>query len=200
MDGLTLRVADPSDSEAIASIYRPYVESTAITFEETPPDPEAIATDIRTRLETHPWFVAESEGDVLGYAYAAPLRKRDAYRWTVELSIYLDRERRGRGLGSTLYTALLETLDRQGFESAYGVVTLPNPESVGFHESFGFERAGLLPEAGYKLGTWHDVAWYERSLGDPSRSQSPPDPTPFAACRTEPWLEDLLALSGSSCR
>jgi phosphinothricin acetyltransferase len=190
MDAFTLRIAEPSDGEAIASIYRPYVETTATTFEETPPAPEAVASDIRTRLETHPWFVAEHDDDVLGYAYAAPLRKRDAYRWTVELSIYLDRERRGRGFGSALYAALLETLDRQGFESAYGVVTLPNPESVGFHESFGFERVGVLPEAGYKLGAWHDVAWYERSIG--ARSASPSEPISFGACRNEPWLEELL--------
>ncbi|MGM0716954.1 MAG: N-acetyltransferase family protein [Halobacteriota archaeon] len=174
----------------MAWIYRPYVETTAITFEEEPPAPESIASDIETRLDTYPWFVAEADDGVLGYAYAAPLRKRDAYRWTVELSVYVDRDRRRRGLGSALYTALLETLERQGFESAYGVVTLPNPESAGFHEALGFERVGLFPKAGYKLGEWHDVAWYQRSLG--ARSASPSEPIPFEACRDEPWLDELL--------
>lgn len=160
------------------------------------PVPESIASDIETRLDTYPWLVAESDEFILGYAYASPLRKRDAYRWSVELSIYVDREQRGQGAGSALYTALLETLERQGFQSAYGVVTLPNPESVGFHELFGFERVALLPKAGYKLGEWHDVAWYERSLGE--RSASPSEPIPFEACRTEPWIDELLASSSTS--
>lgn len=192
MDGVALRIAETADAAAIESIYRPYVETTAVTFETEPPDAASITEDIETRLETYPYLVAESETDgVLGYAYAGPLRKREAYRWTAELSVYLDDDCRGRGVGSTLYTALLSALDRQGFESAYGVVTLPNPESVGFHESLGFDRVGRFPEAGYKLGAWHDVAWYERSLGD--RADTPTEPIAFERCRHEPWLRDLLA-------
>ena len=191
MDGVVLRVAEPADASAIGSIYRPYVETTAVTFETEPPESASIAGDIETRLETYPYFVAESgDGDVIGYAYAGALRKRDAYRWTVELSVYLDVEHRRRGIGSALYAALLRTLARQGFESAYGVVTLPNPESVGFHESLGFDRVGRFPEAGYKLDAWHDVAWYERSLGD--RPDPPTDPVAFENCRDGAWLSELL--------
>ncbi|WP_336135296.1 GNAT family N-acetyltransferase [Natronomonas amylolytica] len=189
---MNCRIATRSDAEAIAAIYRPYVEETAITFEETPPEAEDIATRIAETVETYPWFVAERDGAVVGYAYTGELRKRAAYRWTVELSVYVDRERRGEGIGSALYDALLATLERQGFRSAYGVVTLPNPGSVAFHETWGFERAALLPEAGYKLGEWHDVAWYERALGD-GRPDDPTEPTPFSACRDAPWLDDVLA-------
>jgi len=191
MDGVALRIAEPTDASAIESIYRPYVETTAVTFETEPPESAAIADDIETRLGTYPYFVAESEGgNVLGYAYAGALRKRDAYRWTAELSVYLNEDRRRQGIGSALYAALLSTLDRQGFKSAYGVVTLPNPESVGFHESLGFDRVGRFPEAGYKLDAWHDVAWYERSLDD--RSDTPADPVAFEHCRHEAWLSGLL--------
>lgn len=191
MNEVTLRIAEPADADVIAAIYRPYVETTAVTFEEDPPGREAIAERIETRLPNFPWFVAETDGDVIGYAYAGPIRKRGAYRWATELSIYLDRDVRGRGIGSALYSALLETLDRQGFTRAYGVLTLPNPESVAFHESLGFERAALFSEMGYKLGRWHDIAWYERSLGD--RTDDPEPPTPFSAYRDEPWLEARLA-------
>lgn len=190
MDGLVLRTASPDDAAAIAEIYRPYVEETAITFETSPPDAETVATRIEETLSTYPWFVAERNGAVVGYAYAGELRKRAAYQWTVELSVYVDRERRGDGIGTALYAALLEALDRQGFESAYGVVTLPNPESVAFHERFGFERVALLPEAGHKLDEWHDVAWYERPLGE--RAESPAEPTPFEAIRGTSWLASVL--------
>jgi L-amino acid N-acyltransferase YncA len=192
----TLRVARPDDAAAIADIYRPYVEETAITFEETPPDAGACMGRIEDTLEMYPWFVAERQESVLGYAYAGPLRKRPAYRWTAELSVYLDRTARGDGLGSLLYEALLETLRRQGFASAYGVVTLPNPGSVGFHEAFGFERVALLPDVGYKLGEWHDVAWFERELTE--RTGEPADPTPFADCRERGWVAAVLDSAGRS--
>ena len=194
MSEVRLRIANPDDSEAIAQIYRPYVEETAITFEEEPPGPDVIAQRIETRLRTHPWFAAEADGRIIGYAYAGPIRKRDAYRWATELSVYVDRDVRSRGIGTMLYDALLGTLDRQGFERAYGVLTLPNPESVAFHESFGFERAALFPEMGYKLGSWHDIAWYERPLGD--RTNDPERPIPFSTCRDEPWLEAKLRDAG----
>jgi len=196
MDGVSLRVAERTDAAAIASIYRPYVETTAVTFETEPPAAPSVARDMRARLETYPYFVAESEGDgVVGYAYAGRLREREAYRWTVELSVYLDRDRRRRGIGSALYAALLYTLDRQGFANAYGAVTLPNPESVGFHESLGFDRVGRFPDAGYKLGAWHDVAWYVRPLGD--RDGTPAEPVAFERCRREPWLGDCLVDAGA---
>lgn len=190
MTAVDLRVVAADDADVIASIYRPYVEETAVTFEEIPPDAEEVERRIADTVETYPWVVAEVDGSVVGYAYAGRLRKRSTYRWVTELSVYVDRSARGAGLGSALYAALLETLSEQGFASAYGVVTLPNPESVGFHEAFGFERAASLPEAGYKHGEWHDVAWFERSLAD--RSDDPADPTPFSECRNADWLEDIL--------
>jgi phosphinothricin acetyltransferase len=205
---MNLRVASEADAEAVAAIYRPYVEETAITFEETPPEAEEMRSRIAETLETYPWFVAERESagegagdsaddgeresEVVGYAYAGKLRKRAAYRWVVELSVYVARDCRREGVGRALYRALLSTLARQGFRSAYGVVTLPNPASVAFHEELGFERAALLPEAGYKLGEWHDVAWFERAL-DGERPADPADPTPFADCRDAAWLAEALA-------
>lgn len=198
MTDIDLRIVAADDAAAIAEIYRPYVEETAVTFEEKPPMPTELEDRIADTVETYPWFVAEREGSVVGYAYAGQLRKRSAYRWVTELSVYVDRSARGAGIGSALYAALLETLREQGFTSAYGVVTLPNPESVGFHEAFGFERAALLPEVGYKHGEWHDVAWFERSLAD--RSVDPADPTPFSACRDAEWLATILEAAAAEGR
>lgn len=176
---MNLRVATAADAPAIADVYRPYVQETAITFEETPPDADEIAARIESTLERYPWFVAERDGVLLGYAYAGALRKRSAYRWLAELSVYVDRAHHRDGVGHRLYGALLETLTEQGYCSGYGVVTLPNPGSVAFHEAFGFERVALLSDAGYKLGEWHDVAWFERRLRD--HEPQPNEPAPFSA-------------------
>lgn len=192
---LRIRVARTDDAAAIADVYRPYVEETAVTFDETAPDADAMAAKLERTLATYPWFVAERDGEIVGYAYASALRERPAYRWSVELSVYVDRAGHGEGVGSALYRALLETLDRQGYASAYAVLTLPNPGSVGFHEALGFERVGRFPEVGFKHGTWHDVAWYERDLG--GRPGDPADPTPFADCRGAAWLAEALSTAAS---
>ena len=186
---MNLRVATVDDASAIADIYRPYVEETAITVEETPPDADEIAARMETTRSQYPWFVAE-RGEVLrGYAYAGELRKRAAYRWAVELSVYVDRNHHSEGFGYALYDALLSTLTEQGYGSGYGVITLPNPASVSFHERFGFERVALLSNVGYKLGEWHDVAWFERELR--SRRDEPSEPTPFSALDAEKTTEIL---------
>lgn len=202
---MELRVATPADAGAIADIYRPYVEETAITFEETPPDRGAMADRIEETLSTHPWFVATDDGEVVGYAYAGKLRKRAAYRWVTEVSVYVDRQRQRNGIGSALYRALLAALSEQGFQSTYAVVTLPNPDSVAFHQHWGFQQAALLPKSGYKHDEWHDVAWFERPLAgfdpaepsmpseaEPPRPTSPDHPRPFVDCRDASWLNDLL--------
>ena len=180
---MTVRIATPDDAAAVVDVYRPYVEETAITSEETPPDVPEMRGRIAETLERHPWLVAERDGTVAGYAFAGRLRKRQAYRWSAELSVYVDRERRGEGIGRELYGALLAVLERQGFRNGYAVVTLPNPGSAAFHESLGFERVGTVPAASYKLGEWHDDAWYVIELAE--RTVDPDPPTPFAAVEDE---------------
>ena len=94
-------------------------------------------------------------------AYAAPWNGRAAYQWTVEATVYVDPSRQRRGVGDALYTELLARLRRQGFHSAVGVIALPNEPSVRLHERHGFVRVGRLIEAGYKLGAWHDVGFWQ---------------------------------------
>jgi phosphinothricin acetyltransferase len=174
---VTLRPARPTDAAAIRRIYAPYVEETAVSFATTPPSVGELEATVEETLSQYPWLVAERDG-VVGYAYAGALRKRDAYQWTAELSVYVARGAQGEGVGRRLYEALLGLLDRQGYASTYGVVTLPNPASVSFHESLGFERVGLFDDVGYKHGAWHDVGWWRRRLSDPA---APDPPVPFPA-------------------
>jgi phosphinothricin acetyltransferase len=128
---LLIRLAGALDAAAIAAIYRPYVEDSRISFEEAAPDSAEMALRIAGELPGfHPWFVAEEDGGLLGYAASSPFRTRPAYRWTVETGIYLAPEAKGRGVGRALLTVLLKTLERQGYVAAIGAIALPNEASV----------------------------------------------------------------------
>jgi phosphinothricin acetyltransferase len=173
-----LRNATPDDAEAIARIYSPFVSDTAVSFEEEPPTPEEIADRITKVLPTFPWLVAEVQGELAGYAYASQHRPRGAYRWSVDVSVYLDSRFRRLGIGSRLYRRLLDILRLQGYYNAYAGITQPNVPSVRLHESMGFRLVGLYDTVGYKLGVWHTVGWWQLEL-QPKGNQ-PTDPVPFA--------------------
>ena len=161
---MRLRAASPDDAAAIAAIYAPFVTESAISFETEPPDEAAMRARIAAGGEFYPWLVTEEGGRVVGYAYAGPFRSRPAYRFAVETSLYLAHGAGGRGLGRTLYRALLEILERQGFVHAIAAITLPNPSSVRLHEDLRFARIGTYHQVGHKLGEWHDVGLWQRGL------------------------------------
>jgi L-amino acid N-acyltransferase YncA len=175
---MTIRPADPMrDAAACAAIYAPYVESTVISFEDVPPDAAEFGYRIEKYAATHQFLVAEAEGEVVGYAYACEWAVRPAYRWSVETSVYIDSAHRHEGIGRTLYTELFDRLRAQGFRIAVAGVTLPNPASIGLHESFGFEPIGALRDIGWKMGEWHDVGYWQLSL-QPLGEEAPAEPRP----------------------
>ncbi|UIJ34010.1 GNAT family N-acetyltransferase [Allobranchiibius sp. GilTou73] len=160
-----VRDADADDAGACAQVYAPYVRDTAISFEVTAPSPLQMAQRIEDAQRRHAWLVAQDEqGVLLGYAYAHPYATRPAYRWTCEPSVYLASDVRSRGVGRTLYTALLDRLVERGFRQAVAGVTLPNPASLRLHEAMGFEPVGVFRAVGWKHGQWHDVARLQRTL------------------------------------
>jgi len=159
-----IRLATDADAAAIAAIYGPVVEGTAISFETEPPDATEISTRIRNTLMAYPWLVFERNGDVIGYAYASRHRARAAYQWSVDTSAYVDEKFRRRGVGHALYLSLLAVLEAQGFVNAYAGIALPNPASVALHERVGFTPLGVYRGVGYKLGAWRDVGWWQRPL------------------------------------
>jgi phosphinothricin acetyltransferase len=188
---MQIRAALESDAPAIAAIYAPIVESSAISFETEPPDALEMAARIRATVEIYPWLVLETGGQIQGYAYASALRTRVAYRWSAETTIYVHAEHRRSGAGRALYCALLRTLAVQGFVAAYGAITLPNPASVRFHEALDFACVGVFPGVGYKLGAWHDVGFYRRVLAPcPER---PEPPRPFARVRDQTEVRATIA-------
>ncbi|HEX4753878.1 MAG TPA: GNAT family N-acetyltransferase [Solirubrobacterales bacterium] len=174
----TIRPADPQrDAAACAAIYALSVESTPISFELTPPDAAELARRIERYSATHQFLVAESEGGVVGYAYACRWAERPAYRWSVETSVYVDAAHHGRGVGRALYAELFERLRAQGFRVAVAGVTLPNPASIALHESMGFEPIGALRDIGWKQGTWLDVGYWQLYLQPPGTG-TPAEPLP----------------------
>ena len=178
---MQIRVANTSDATAIRNIYAPYVESTAISFETNPPTVEYFQQSIAERVKQYPWLVAhEEDGEVIGYAYASEFATRAAYRWSVEVSIYIGQGQHRKGVGKALYAKLLPILQQQGFRMAFAGVTLPNAASKGLHESFGFQQVANLPKAGNKFSEWHDVGWWALDL-QPEGAQSPSEPIPFAS-------------------
>jgi L-amino acid N-acyltransferase YncA len=178
---MRLRVADPDrDAARVAEIYRPYVEGTTISFEEVAPSADEMASRMAHVLELAPWLVAEDiDGRVIGYAYAGRHRDRAGYRWSVDLTAYVDPEFRGHGVGKALYGELVPTLRRQRFVNAYAGIGLPNDASVALHKSIGMSLIGVYKTVGWKLGSWVDVAWYGMRLTDPTDDSSPP-PEPIA--------------------
>jgi phosphinothricin acetyltransferase len=159
-----IRPAAPADAPQIAAIYRPFCEESHISFESSAPDAAEMASRIERISGRFPWLVAESDGMVSGYAYASAHRERAAYRWAVEVTIYLGERFRGRGIGRALYTELFGRLRGQGLYRAYAGIALPNPASQAFHESMGFTPVGIYRKIGYKRGTWWDTGWWQLAL------------------------------------
>jgi L-amino acid N-acyltransferase YncA/putative methionine-R-sulfoxide reductase with GAF domain len=174
-----VRVADPArDAARCLEIYAPYVIDSAISFEDSPPTVEEFEARMRSYMATHPWLVAESpDGRLAGYAYASPHRPRAAYRWAVEVAIYVDPEYQGQGLGRRLYGELFERLRRQGFQAAFAGVATPNDASIRLHEAMGFESIGVFRRIGWKAGAWRDVSWWQLDLIPPA-NEPPAEPKP----------------------
>jgi phosphinothricin acetyltransferase len=172
--GVQIRLANVHDGDEIAGIYRPFVDSTIISFETVPPDASQMSHRIASTLVGYPWLVCDWDGRVAGYAYATKHRERTAYQWSVDTSAYVRPEYWRRGVGVGLYRSLFAILSAQGFVNAYAGIALPNPASVGLHEAVGFRPIGVYRSVGYKLGAWHDVGWWERRLQNHGASPSKP--------------------------
>ena len=186
-----VRDVQASDAPALLEIYSPHILGTPTSFETKVPSKKAWAGRIATLCSTFPFLVAErgtadpdSDQDLprlLGYAYASSHRARAAYRWSTETSVYVAAAAQRRGVGWRLYRCLLQLLELQGFVNAYAGITLPNPASVRLHENLGFKPVGIYRHVGYKLGQWHDVGWWSRTLAAPAAS--PLEPTPASQLR-----------------
>lgn len=179
---ISIRTAAEADARELLAVYAPYVENTAITFEYYVPSVEEFSHRITQTLKRYPYLVALQGGRAAGYAYASAFKGRAAYDWAVETTIYLRQDCRGRGLGTRLYAALESALRRQNilnlnaciaYAAGDGDPRLDNA-SAAFHERLGYVRAARFTKCGYKFGTWYDMIWMEKMLGEHTA-----DPAPF---------------------
>jgi phosphinothricin acetyltransferase len=161
---MAIRRCTPSDGAAIAAIYDPIVAGSTISFEESPPG----AAEMRRRIEVagdrYPWLGFERDGELVAYVYASAHRSRAAYRWSVDVSVYVAPAARRGGVGLELYLKLFEILALQGYASAFAGIALPNEASIRLHTNVGFKEVGTYHRVGYKLGAWQDVKWFEYPL------------------------------------
>jgi L-amino acid N-acyltransferase YncA len=170
---MNIRTATPDDAEALLSIYRPYVEHTAISFEYEVPSVEEFRQRIVDHLEHFPYLVAEEGDRILGYAYVGKFQERAAYQWSVETSIYVAQGLHRQGIGSRLLTALEEACRDKGIQNMYACISYVEPEdeylthdSVLFHERMGYRMVGRFLKCGRKFGRWYDIVWMEKLIGN----------------------------------
>jgi phosphinothricin acetyltransferase len=159
-----IRPAALDDAAAIYVIYNYYIEHTVVTFEEELLPEEEMCSRIAEITKNYPWLVYEEYGKVLGYAYANQWHKRYSYRKSVESTIYLAHDATGKGIGTQLYTALLDEIKKMDFHCVIGGISLPNEASVAIHEKMGFIKAAHYKEVGWKFNSWIDVGYWQLML------------------------------------
>lgn len=161
---MLIRPVTTEDAKDILAIYSPYIENTVITFETEVPTIEEFTARIENIKSKYPYLVCETHGKVIGYAYASKHRERAAYKYSVDLSIYIDPDYQHKGIGKALYVRLFDALKPYDFYTAYAGITLPNEKSIGLHKALGFHEVGIFHNVGYKFGKWLDVIWLEKQL------------------------------------
>ena len=165
-----IREATLADLPAIAALYGREVLTGTATFEMDPPSLAEMTTRFEAvRAKGLPWFVAEIDGAFAGYAYASPFRPRPAYRYGVEGSIYVEETARGRGVGRTLLSALIDRAQALGLRHIIGAISdsATSEASIALHRRLGFKRAGTYHQVGWKFDRWIDVHLMQLDL-DPT--------------------------------
>ncbi len=187
MSYLRIRAATVEDAAELLEIYRPYVEHTAITFEYDVPSVEEFASRIVNTLQKYPYLVAEYEGRLIGYAYAGAFKERAAYDWSIETSVYVREDMKRMGVGRALYAVLEECLRKQHILNVNACIGYPeeedehlNADSVHFHKKMGYSMVGEFHRCGYKFGTWYNMVWMEKLIGEHS-----PEPLPVIPFRAD---------------
>ncbi len=192
MSGMVrIRMAQEPDAEPVAAIYRPWVERSAVSAELEAPGREEMARRIAASTPQAPWLVCEGPDGIWGYAYASRHRERAAYKWSVDVAVYVREDRFRKGVGRALYESLFPLLRLQGFVAAHAGITLPNAASVALHEAMGFRRIATYPAVAFKLGSWRDIGWWQARLCETPAQPEPP--VPVAVARLRPGWEAAFA-------
>lgn len=160
-----IRPVKPADAAQICAIYNHYIETSVISFEFAPVSEEQMTQRVEQIAAMGlPWLVATAGEQLLGYAYATTWKARIAYRFSVEITIYLAQQGTAKGIGTALYQALFEALEAQEVHAVVACIALPNEHSVALHEKFGMRKVGHFEEVGQKFDRWLDVGYWQVNL------------------------------------
>lgn len=169
----TIRNVTQDDAKDLLKIYSYYVENTAISFEYAVPSEEEFRERINKITSKYPYLVAELNNEIVGYAYAGPFKERAAYDWSVETTIYLNKDSKGMGIGKKLYLALENKLKEQNILNLYACIASPveedeylTKESIEFHHHLGYQIVGEFHKCGYKFNSWYNMVWMEKIIGE----------------------------------
>lgn len=159
---MNIRPVEPTDAAQIAEIYNYYIDTSVATFESERIDAAEMEKRISETLAgNYPFFAAEENGEVIGYAYGHQFRARSAYRHSVEVSVYIKEGFNGQGIATLLYERLFPEISRRGFHAIIAGISLPNEASVKLHEKFGMVQVAHFKEVGFKFGKWIDTGYWQ---------------------------------------
>lgn len=161
---MEIRKITDGDIRACLDIYNYYIENTTITFEEKALTEEEFCERVLRIKKDYPYIVCVSDGKTIGYAYLDKYSERSAYRFTADLSIYVDKDFRHAGIGAELYHGIEKLAKEMGIKNIISVITSENGASVAFHEKLGFEHVGSISDVGFKFGKWLGVDFYRKKL------------------------------------
>lgn len=161
---MMIRTVSLDDAKSICEIYNYYVKNTTVTFEEETVSTYEMENRINDISSEFPWYVYEVDGKIVGYAYATKWKTRSAYRYSVESTVYIDVDYKGRGIGTTLYKHLLKELKKKEIRSVVGGIALPNDASIALHEKLGFIKVAHFKNIGYKFEEWVDVGYWQNTF------------------------------------
>jgi len=160
-----IREAHGGDAAAVAALWNPIIRDTVVTFNPVEKTSEEVAATIAARQsEGHPFLVATDAGQILGFASYFQFRAGKGYARSMEHSINLSPQARGKGLGRALMAALEDHARARGMRMLIGAVTASNTESIIFHQALGFSEVGRIPDAGWKFGRFHDLVFMQKLL------------------------------------
>ena len=188
---IIIRDATVNDIESLLSVYAPYVENTAVSFEYEVPSIDEFRSRFEKITKKYPYIIAEdTKGNVLGYAYYNEFKAREAYRYSVETTIYLAKEACGRGTGRKLYEVLEKAAKAQNITNMNACIATCKTEdeyltnrSYYFHEKMGSKLVGTFNNSGYKFDKWYDMVWMEKHIGE--HKENPEKIKPFTEIREE---------------
>jgi L-amino acid N-acyltransferase YncA len=162
---ITIRTACEADLPALLAIYNHVILHTTAVYTYEPQTMEARAAWYADKLKAgYPVFVAEEAGRVVGFSSYGPFRAWPAYKYTIENSVYVTEDQRGKGIGKLLIRPLIASARAQGFHAIIAGIDSSNAASIRLHGSFGFEEVAHFRQVGYKFGRWLDLTFLELLL------------------------------------